>query len=138
MGLFDVFKTETAITLTPKVAFTASLLYMISADGQIEEEEIGQLLSVIGGDRNLLDSAIKFARKTPVDAFLPQAASLLSEQQKLGVLTNLCDSLLADGEAAPQEQALFARFLTAFNIGEERFRPYFDVIALKNNRRIYL
>lgn len=137
MGLFDMFKGDAAQPMTPKLAFATSLIYMMAADGQIEEEEIGQLLSAIGGDRPLLDNAVKYARKNNVDTFLQQAAPALSEPQKLCVLANLCDSLLADGSAAPAEQALFGRFLTAFQVSEERFRPYFEVIAMKNDRSVF-
>lgn len=137
MGLFDVFKGDAVQPMTPKLAFAASLIYMMSADGQIEEEEIGQLVSALGGDRPLLDSALKYVRKSNVDAFLQQAAPVLSEPQKLCVLTNLCDSLLADGAAAPAEQVLFGRFLSAFGVTEDRFRPYFEVIALKNDRSVF-
>jgi uncharacterized tellurite resistance protein B-like protein len=137
MGLFDVFKGDSAQAMTPKLAFAASLIYMMSSDGQVEEEEIGQLISAIGGDRATLDNALKYARKNKVDAFLDQAATVLSEPQKLCALTNLCDSLLADGNAAPAEQVLFGKFLTAFGVSEERFRPYFDVIAMKNDRSVF-
>ena len=51
MGLFDVFKGDSAQAMTPKMALGASLLYMMSADGNVEQEEIGQLVSVLGGDR---------------------------------------------------------------------------------------
>jgi len=136
MGLFDVFKSDSTQAMTPKLAFTASLIYMMSADGQIEEEEIGQLVSAIGGDRATLDNAVKYVRKNKVEAFLEQAAPTLSEPQKLCTLTNLCDSLLADGDAAQREQALFSQFLSAFGFSEDRFRPYFEVIAIKNDRSV--
>lgn len=136
MGLFDMFKGDAAQALTPKLAFASSMIYMMASDGQIEEEEIGQLVAAIGGDRTLLDSALKYVRKTPIDAFFAQAPATLSAPQRLFVLTNLCDSLLADGSAAPAEQALFGRFLAAFEVSENTFRPYFEVIALKNNRSV--
>ncbi len=137
MGLFDMFKGGNNEEMTPKLAFAAALLYMMSADGQIEEEEVGQLISALGGDRATLDAALKYARKHPVDAFLPQAAAILSEPQKLCILTNLADSLLADGNAAAAEQALFNRFLSGFGVSEEQFRPYFEVIVVKNDRSVF-
>jgi uncharacterized tellurite resistance protein B-like protein len=136
MGLFDMFKGDSP-ALTPKLAFASGLIYMMSADGEVEQEEIGHLLSVIGGDRALLDSALKYVRRNNVDAYLQQAAPVLSEPQKLCILINLCDSLLADGAAAPQEQALFGRFLNAFGVNESAFRPYFEVIVKKNDRSIF-
>ena len=137
MGLFDMFKGDAAQTVTPKIALWASLLYMMSADGDVEQEEIGQLVSVLGGDRAALDNALKYVRKTGLDTFLQTVPAILSEPQKRCILINLCDSLLADGAAAPQEQALFGRFMTAFGFSEEAFRPYFETIALKNDKSVF-
>ena len=137
MGLFDMFKGDAAPALTPKLAFATALLYMMSADGEIEQEEIGQLVSVIGGDRALLDDAVKFTRKVTLDQYLTQAPGQLNEAQKLCILVNLCDSLLSDGSAAPQEQALFGRFLQAFGVPEAQFAPHFQVIAIKNDRSVF-
>ncbi|CAM5719584.1 Tellurite resistance protein TerB OS=Lysinibacillus sphaericus OX=1421 GN=LS41612_12790 PE=4 SV=1 [Lysinibacillus sphaericus] len=37
--------------MNPHFAFVTSLLYMMGADGEYDNEEIGQLLSVIGGKK---------------------------------------------------------------------------------------
>ena len=42
MGLFDMFKSEPP-KLSPRMALAVGLLYMMASDGQIEQEEIGQL-----------------------------------------------------------------------------------------------
>lgn len=49
MGLFDMFKSDSGEKMTPHLAFATSLLYMMSADGEMDNEEIGHLLSVLGG-----------------------------------------------------------------------------------------
>jgi len=136
MGLFDMFKSEPP-KLSPRMALAAGLLYMIASDGQIEEEEIGQLQSVVGGDRALLESALKYLRGVPFDQFLQAAPGVLNEAQRLCLLVNACDSLLADGVAAPQEQAMFGRLLSALGMSEEQFGPYFQTIAVKNNRSVF-
>lgn len=138
MGLFDMFKSSGEEEMTPKLAFATSMLFMVGADGEIGDEEIGQLVAALGGDAKLLERAIKYARKVSLENFLQQAGGMLSQQQKLYILTNLCDSLLADGHAEPQEQALFEKFLQAFKISQEEFRPYFSVIAFKNDRNVLL
>lgn len=53
------------------------------------------------------------------------------------ILTNLVDSSLSDGQAEPEEQVMFAKFLQAFGVAEERFRPFFEVLALKNDRGVF-
>ena len=69
MGLFDVFKSE-PIKLTPRLTLAVGLVFMMAADGQIEEEEIGQIQSVVGNDVDLIQSAIKYVRTVKIDQFL--------------------------------------------------------------------
>ena len=64
MGLFDMFKGSTP-ELTPRLALATALLFMISSDGELGQEELGQLLATIGGDERLLDNALKYS---PADA----------------------------------------------------------------------
>ncbi|MEN8215604.1 MAG: TerB family tellurite resistance protein [Pseudomonadota bacterium] len=148
MGLFDMFSGDNE-EMTPHFAFAASLIYMIGADGTVANEEVGQLLSVLGGEdsdgvigvgannQQLLDRAFKYYQKTQVDTFLSEVTPVLTDAQKMCMLTNLLDSSLSDGTAAPEEQELFDKFLQAFGISEERFKPFFDVIALKNDRAVF-
>lgn len=150
MGLFDMFKGDKGEKMTPHLAFATSLMYMMSADGELDNEEIGHLLSVVGGaqegnvigvgtnNRELLDRAWQYSQKTPIDAFLAEVSPILTDAQKLCILTNLVDSSLSDGQAEIQEQQMFGKFLQAFGISEERFRPFFEVIALKHDRALFL
>jgi len=150
MGLFDMFKTDTGDKMTPHLAFTTSLIYMMSADGEMDAEEVGHLLSVLGGqddgkgtigvgaqNQALLDSALRYRRKNSLDTFLAESTPLLSDAQKMCILCNLIDSSLADGQPEREEQEMFAKFLKAFNITEERFRPFFEVIVLKADRTVF-
>ncbi|WP_433773512.1 TerB family tellurite resistance protein [Bacillus wiedmannii] len=152
MGLFDMFKgdkTRTENGMEPHFAFATSLLYMMGADGEYDNEELGQLLSVLGGKNkggtiyvggnndDLLEKAIKYIRKNSLDTFLKEAAPALTDAQKMCILVNLIDSSLSDGEAEREEQVMFGKFLQAFDISEERFKPFFEVIVLKNDRSVF-
>ena len=148
MGLFDMFSGDSE-EMTPHFAFATSLIYMISADGKIENEEVGQLLAVLGGEesggsigvgannRKLLDRAFKYRQKNDAEKFLSEATPILTDAQKMCILTNILDSSLSDGDAAPEEQQLFVQFLEAFGISEQRFKPFFNVLALKNDRSVF-
>ena len=150
MGLFDMFKGDKGEEMTPHFAFATSLLYMMGSDGEMDQEEIGQLLAVIGGKEkngtiyvggnndDMFGRAIKYVRKNSVDTFLAEAAPILTDAQKMCIMVNLIDSSLADGEPEREEQELFAKFLTAFDITEDRFRPFFEVIVLKNDRSVFI
>jgi uncharacterized tellurite resistance protein B-like protein len=150
MGLFDMFKGDSGLEMTPHLAFATSLLYMIAADGEISNEEVGQLLSVLGGEesggtigvgannRQLLENAQRYIRGHSMSEFLAEATPLLSDAQKMCVLVNLADSLLSDGSAAPEEQKMFGQVMQGFGISEERFQPFFEVILLKNDRTVFI
>jgi uncharacterized protein YejL (UPF0352 family) len=84
----------------------------------------------------LFDDAGKYAKSKDVDAFLAESAALLNEDQKLCVLLNLYDSLLSDGVAAPEEQALLNRFMTSYGVSEATLQPYALGISVKNNRKV--
>ena len=90
MGLFDVFKSEPP-KLSPRLALAVGLLFMMAADGEIESEEIGQLQSVVGGDEDLISSAVKYIRSVKYEQFLADAAVLLNEHQKLCLLINMAE-----------------------------------------------
>lgn len=149
MGLFDMFKSDKADTMTPHLAFAISLIYCMGADGEMDNEEVGHLLSVLGGEsqggtigvgannRALLDSALRYVRSNPPDRFLSEATPLLSDAQKLCILMNMVDSALSDGQPEREEQELIGRFQSAFGISDERFRPFFEVLVLKNDRSVF-
>ncbi|MCK5536585.1 MAG: TerB family tellurite resistance protein [Thiomargarita sp.] len=148
MGLFDMFKGDTD-EVTPHFAFATSLIYMIGADGKVENEEVGQLLAVLGGEdsggsigvgaqnKKLLDRAFRYQQSHSDDELLAEITPLLTDAQKMCILANILDSSLSDGEAAPEEQVLFNKFLNAFGISEERFQPFFEVIVMKNDRSVF-
>ncbi|MCF8165025.1 MAG: TerB family tellurite resistance protein [Sulfuritalea sp.] len=135
MGLFDMFKGSPP-ELTPKLTLAVALLHMIHADGEVEAEEIGQVLQALGNDKALFENAGKYAKSNDVDAFLAESAKLLNDDQKLCVLLNLLDSLMADGVAAPQEQSLFSRFMSAYGVSEQTLQPYALGVSVKNNRKV--
>nr|WP_242071800.1 TerB family tellurite resistance protein [Brevibacillus formosus] len=136
--------------MTPHFGFACSLLYMMKSDGEMDHEEIGQLLAVLGGEENngvigvgannrqLLENAMKYTRNNSIEKFLSEVTPLLTDAQKMCILVNLIDSSLADGQPEREEQELFGKFLTAFNISEDRFRPFFEVIVLKNDRGVFV
>ena len=130
MGLFDVFKSE-PLKLSPRLALAVGLLYMMASDGEIESEEIGQLQSVVGGDQELINTAVKYLRSVKYEQFLADAAALLNERQKLCLLINMADSLLSDGRAEQSEQQAFGKALSQFGVTEDGFKAYFETLRSK-------
>ncbi len=143
LQLLDQFKGENDqaaliqfehIDLSPPLVLAAALMYMMASDGEIKEAESSQLQSVLGGNDELLACAASYVQSVPLDTFLLEAADSLSSLDKLCILTNVCDSFLADGQADPAELALFSRMCQAFGFDEARFEPYLKTIQFKNDK----
>ena len=120
--------------LTPQLSLAACLLYMMSSDGVMAKEEIGQLQVIVGNSKSLLQSGLKYVGKTKAHQFFKDAPTLLSAQQKLCILINACDTMLSDGKIENAERELFKRMLSAFGQSEDTFKNYYQVLFLKNER----
>jgi len=136
MSLFDAFKSHTP-HLTSQSALPVALLFMMAADGHVDEEEIGQLKSVLGDDEALIKASIQYMKAFSFEKYLSDAKQLLNPEQKLCILLNITDSLMSDGMADPAEQEMLAATLLAFGVTEEAFKPHFDTILLKNTRSVF-
>jgi uncharacterized tellurite resistance protein B-like protein len=135
--------------MTPSLAFAISLIYCVTVDRDVDAHEVGQLISAFGGkvgpdlievgadQRDLFRRAVDYVRTRKSDDFLAEATPILTETQRLCILLNMVDSALADSKAEPEERKLLAKFQRAFGISDERFRPFFEVILLKNDRGIF-
>ena len=86
MGLFDMFKSE-APKLDARLALAVGLLYMMSADGEIGQEEIGQLRSVVGNDDALLGTAIKYLKAGSIDRYLADAPAVVTAFWRVALST---------------------------------------------------
>ena len=49
----------------------------------------------------------------------------------------MADSLLSDGRAEISEQQAFSKALSKFGMTEDTFKPYFETVAIKNNRSVF-
>jgi uncharacterized tellurite resistance protein B-like protein len=139
MGLFDKF--SSTVELTPTVAVATAMIYMMSSDGEIAEEEMHYLtmtLQSFGDPQELVNIASKYARKNDLERFLKEANGILNYDQKMTILANLIDVLLSDGTAEEEEQELFYAFVEAFGVTDEEIQPYIDIISVKNDFAIFL
>jgi len=139
MGLFDKFSSN--VELTPAIALASSMLYMMASDGELADQEMNYLfvtLQSFGDPQELVDSASKYAKKNDLKTFQKEANEILSDDQKMTLLANLIDLLLADGSAEEEEQELFFTFADAFGVSEEDISPYIDIISVKNDFAVFL
>ncbi|HLP13047.1 MAG TPA: hypothetical protein VK177_14015 [Flavobacteriales bacterium] len=137
--------------ITPKKAFVCSMLYAIAADGELNPQEIGNLLSVIGGenrdggivvggeDPGFFKDAFEFVKRTSLHQFLERisAEDILNKQQKLFILANMLDSILGDGKLEPSEREIVIEFQDKFGISNSDFKPVYEIILFKNSKNIF-
>ncbi len=124
------------IQLTPMLSLTVALLYMMTADGEIEEHESSQLQAVVGGNEDALDLAMEYVETVPLSQFLAEAPEQLNNEDRLCILCNVCDSIMADGQVNSAELALFTQMSNAFGVSSQTFEPYFKAIEFKNKKSI--
>ena len=136
MGAGDIDISE-AIKLSPPLVLTACLLYIMASDGKIQEQESSQLQQVIGGNDGLLAHALAYVKAFPVEKFLEDAPSVLSQKDKLCIMANLYDSMLADGNADKKEHEIFNNFREAFDLKKSDISLIVEVVTLKNNKDIF-
>ena len=120
--------------LTPHRIFGIALIYMLSSDGIVNDNEVEQLESNISVFPGLYKSSSAYTKSNSIEQFLWDARSRLNSQQSLFVLINTYDSLLSDGVADEHEKLLFDRFLATFDLDKKRFQSYANLIELKNQR----
>jgi len=131
LGMFDKAKLATQ-QATPHLAMAASLIYMMASDGSLGPEEIGRLQTMIGDFEGLQKVAVKYALKVKSEQFFGSAARFLNADQKIFILTNVCDIMLADGVVEAAEQNVFQNMRNAFGYSEEEFEPYYIAVSAKN------
>ena len=131
LGTYDPEHLDQEV-ITPHLAMAASLIYMMSADGDIAQEEIGQLQVVIGEFQNLQTFAMQYVRNIKMNQFCSEAASVLNADQKLLILANVCDCMMSDGKVVEIEKRLFDNLLAAFDVSEKQFSSYYAPLEIKN------
>ena len=123
--------------LTPKIAFAASMIYLINADGKIEPDEIKRLVTAVKDDRGLLEVATRYTKFFSPEEFMQSCHEILDKDQQLSLLVNLYDAVLSNDETLHQEIELFESFMHSFGFNEKEFEPFFYSISVKNNRRLF-
>ncbi len=136
--MFNMFKSQSPLDLTPRNCLVISLLYCMGSDGELDPEELGHLMSVLGRNttRQQLDALLRYARSTPPQQFLAEATPRLRPDQRLCIVLNMIDSAMADGEAEPGEQRLIMEFSQSFGLSEADLTPHFRTLVAKNDRAV--
>ena len=137
--MFGMFKSQSAsLDLTPRSCLVVSLIYCMGADGEMDEEEIGHLVSVLGrgATRDQLNAALRYVRAIQPHQFLMDSNARLRPDQKLCIILNMIDSAMSDGEAEPGEQRLVMQFAETWGVSQAALEPHFRTLVAKNDRAV--
>jgi len=124
------------IHLTPYLSLIVAILYMMAADDEISDQECNHLLSVFGGDQQILQRALNYVESKSVDEFLAEMPNVVEDDDRLCILLNVCDSSMSDGDFSKSEMILFSRMLSSLGYDKNSFKPYFETISLKNKHSV--
>jgi len=117
-----------------RLLLASAIIFMAASSGAISKEQWGQLHSVIGANDELLKKAMDKVRETSIDDFLIELEKkLTSDEQKLCVLLNIYDSMLADEKITPEEDVIFSKFKEALVTSSTELELYFKALKIKNN-----
>jgi uncharacterized tellurite resistance protein B-like protein len=122
--------------LTPRTALIAALIYISGADGNLDDNEIGDVLRVVP-DRATLVAALEYCKQHDVETFLAAAAAMLTPEQKLCLMLNAIDLALGDGMLASAEQELLLQYAQEFGIPEHDLQPHVRTLMSKNDLRVF-
>lgn len=134
--------------MTPIHALATSVAYVINADKKASVEEKARLLALLHkhvsrGDmgelemREISTKAFETAKTMDVDRFLDKEIADLSNGQRLGILINLYDIMLADGLTVDGEVRIIQKFERAFDVDSPTRQALREVLLLKNDPAIF-
>lgn len=130
--------------MTPLFTLAVSIAYMTKADQVVSVQERAEWISVFGqlvesGEyskkqlEKLTQDAFAYSTNTELSAFLEKAVPQLSLSQKILILTNLYDTVLADGALKEGERTLFAHFSRAFGVDNKTVKFIREFLTFKND-----
>lgn len=136
------------IVLDPGNCFLISMFFVITADGEVDAEEVGYLTSVLGGKRRgksvevqhsqRVEVCLQYVRTHSAHDFLSQIQTrqLLNQEQKMYILVHMLDLAYADGDAAAKEGQIISAFKDAFGVNNDQFTAFHSMIKFKYRKSI--
>lgn len=110
-----------------KIAIAKAVLYIISADGVITEEEkkyFTQLCSDLNADSDIMEKAIALSDEEMFDTL-----KTVTEEQEAYIMACLNEAANADNELAEEESKLIETFATHIQNGEKSKDFYTKILT---------
>ena len=138
MGMFDKLLGSREISLTPQAGLLLAAITMVSADGDVDDNEVAVIRRLDGSGRtDDWDAAVQTWKRFPLEECARRAAAALNPDQRIATIANLIDIAMADGFLAGAERDLLERYVPLFEIPAETVQSIVEVIAIKNNKGVF-
>lgn len=141
MGLFDKFTGGTPQIENEKEAFFAVIFAGTAADGEISEEEVQELVSILTKKQMFRNTDIRAIYNKTIKIFrsvgsaigmIDIAAPKVSNEMKETLFATCVDIVLADGLVQAKEKEFVEKLKTALSISDEKAEKIVEVIIIKN------
>lgn len=124
-------------------AFTGLIIAITAADGDISEEEMGDLKSIVYKSRTLqsingndftriIDKVFRVLRRDGVQKLLSLSMEGLSSNLYEGTFALICDLAYSDGFIESDEERMLEQIQHQFGISEDKAVTIVEVISIKN------
>ena len=136
------------ILSSPLYILATSIAYLVDADTRTTFEEKAKMITVFGKHvsrkemtqdelHGVMNDAFDFASRIEVDKFIHHIKDELTPGQKAGIVLNMYDAMLVDGQVAAGERAILNKFVGAFDLSRDTMRSIREVMMLKNDTAIF-
>lgn len=128
--------------LNPKLILAISLLHMANANGDIANEQMMYLMTVLHGDNKLISEANNYIKRSiqigrTLQDFLDEARIILNKEQIEFLIINMIDIMLSDSNCDVHEERLLGFYLDSFDFNHEKYTNFKEMIFKKNNYDIF-
>ena len=139
MGLFDALRGQREVVLTPRAAMLLACISMVSADGDIGDDEIAVIRRIDGSASNSdWQKALEaWKRVSGPNECVNLTAPHLNADQRRFTGANLIDIAMADGLLAGAERELLEQYVDAFQLDEGFVQQVVQVASIKNDQTAF-
>lgn len=135
MGLFDKFKSKVP-EISARTVFAAILIKITSIDGDIDQDEVAALVSIIK-DEEAMNGGLELAKRMDYEELLEEATGVFEDDQSLCLIVNALDLIMADGFLDEEEKDAVQQLIDALAFDVEDIEPYMQMLLVKNNRSVF-
>lgn len=141
MGIFDAFKSG-PVEFTEKEAFIGVIVAAIGADGEIADEEISSLVSIMNrlpsykSDfsfvQNTYNKCVKTIKASGSSGLLDLVVPKLNKDIYQTTFTQAIDIVIADGQVGKEEEEFIGKLQSMLSLEDSFAQNAVAIVSIKN------